>query len=291
MADDPLNPWWGLRFGFETIEEFEDATDEYFGNLFVYDPTGALKSLAQRDAAVFPGSAPGILAAGYLSAQGAAGSSSWEPVQAVIETIGSASHQPSGNESSMSQLIIPDCFQVAILATSGGQQVDNVVGVRNAGGTAAGAAAAVQAAWKVTSGPLSGLIAGYTLVGFRAVDIGDPNGDIAVVSDTATGGGAGSISTNAACALIKWNGGQRSRSSRGRLYYGPQSEANINPDGRTLATGAVTSFNTFFTNFRNSLNASGYPLVVLSRVLSEAFPVTQSACESVIATQRRRIRS
>jgi len=148
----------------------------------------------------------------------------------------------------------------------------------------------VRTAWKIASGPLSLLLTQYALTGFRAVDIGDPNGDIAVITDTTAGSVTGSLATNAACALVKWNGGQRSRSSRGRLYFGPIGEGNINTDGRTLSSGSITAYNTAFTNFRNSLASSGYPLVVLSRVLSEAFPVTQHAVETVIATQRRRIR-
>lgn len=191
----------------------------------------------------------------------------------------------------MAQLIIPDCFQVAILASSSGQVVCNVVGVQNASGTAAGAAAAVQTAWKIASGPLANVSLTYQLSSFRAVDIGDPNGDIAVISDSTAGSATGSLSTNAACALVKWNGGNRSRSSRGRLYFGPLTEGQINTDGRTVSGGFQTSLAGAFTNFRTSLAGSGYPLVVLSRSLSQSFAITQHAVESVIATQRRRIRN
>ena len=192
----------------------------------------------------------------------------------------------------MAGLLIPGTYQVNINAVSGSQDVQNVVGVANASGTAAGAAAAVQTAWKVAAGPLSALSSFYALTDFRAVDIGDPNGDIAVVSDTAAGGQASAaIATNAACALVSWNGGTRSKSSRGRLYFGPLGEANINPDGRTLVAGSKTAITTAFTNFRASLASSGYPLVVLSRVLLDKFPVTSHTVQTTIATQRRRIRN
>lgn len=193
-------------------------------------------------------------------------------------------------EDAVSQLIIPGCFQVSIDGVSGAQPVVNVIGVQNAGGTAAGAAAAVQTAWKVASGPLGVLSSSYALTGFIATDIGDPNGDIVSIGDTTAGGGTVGVSTNAASALVSWNGGTRSRSSRGRLYFGPLQEANINADGRTLASSFITTLTTAFGNFRTSLSSSGYPLVVLSRVLSQSFPVTTHTVESVIATQRRRIR-
>lgn len=193
----------------------------------------------------------------------------------------------------MGQLIIADCFQVTIAGASGGQDVVNVIGVKNGAGTAAGAAAAVQTAWKVASGPLAALSSLYALKSFTAIDISSANGAIAVISDTTTGSmsGSPSLATNAACALVKWNGGTRSKSSRGRLYYGPIREADINSDGRTLDTTRKGVFSTAFDNFRASLSSGGYPLVVLSRQLSESFTVTSSAVEATIATQRRRIRS
>lgn len=192
----------------------------------------------------------------------------------------------------MGQLIVADCFQVAINALAGGKEVVNVVGVRNSGGSAAGAAAAVLAAWKVANGPLAYLSSYYALTSIDAMDIGSSNGDIVQVVDTTTGGSTSSaFATAGACALVKWNGGTRSRSSRGRLYYGPIAEVNINPDGRTLASATQTAFNSAFTSFRNSLSTAGYPLVVLSRKLGTATTVTSQGVESTIATQRRRIRS
>jgi len=164
--------------------------------------------------------------------------------------------------------------------------------VQNAGGDAQSAAAAVRTAWKVATGPLSSLCNLYVLSQFVAVDISSPNGAINVLTDTTPGsfGTGQSFATAGACALVKWNGSTRSRSSRGRLYLGPIMEGDINPDGRTLTTTAQTRMNTSMTAFRNSLSSASFPLVVLSRTLSTAYPVTSSAVESTIATQRRRIR-
>jgi hypothetical protein len=195
-------------------------------------------------------------------------------------------------ESTMAQIVIPNTYRVSIEAQSGGQAVTNVVGVAAAPGQALEAAEAVQAAWKVATGPLARLTALYTLQGFRALDLSSTNGDIAFVSDSAAGGrGAGAKSTNAASALVKWNGGTRSRSSRGRMYFGPLMEVDIQTDGRTMETTAQAALVTAMGAFRTSLVSAGFPLVVISPTLMEAFPVTSHAVESIIATQRRRIRS
>jgi hypothetical protein len=193
----------------------------------------------------------------------------------------------------MSQLIIPGCFQVAIMGKAGGSDVINVIGVQNSNADAQSACTAVRTAWKVATGPLTRLSNLYSLAQFVAVDLGSSNGAISVIADTTTGSVSttNSFATAGACALVKWNGGTRSRSSRGRMYLGPIMESDLNPDGRTLGAGNITNFTTAITAFRNSLNASGFPLVVLSRTLSTAFPVTSHAVEATIATQRRRIRS
>jgi hypothetical protein len=192
----------------------------------------------------------------------------------------------------MAALIVPDCFLVAINGVSGGQVVTNVVGVRNAGGTAAGAAGAVRTAFKVASGPLSQRAGQYALTDFRAMDLSTADGAIATITDTTAGGLAPTtqLATNAASALIKFNGGSRSGSSRGRLYHGPLNESNINADGRTLLASFLTSLQTAYDAFSASLASAGYPLVVISRKNSTSKTVSTLSVANVIATQRRRIR-
>lgn len=191
----------------------------------------------------------------------------------------------------MPTLIIPDAFRVAVEASSGGRPIVNVVGVVNAGGTAAGAAAAVQTAWKVAGGPLSRLGAHYALTGFRATDLSSATGEVALVGDSAAGSqGTGHKATNGAAALVKVSGGTRSRSSNGRMYWGPLLETDVDADGRTMDAAARTALQTAFTNFQTSLTSSGYVWSVLSPTLSIATPVTSIAVQPVIATQRRRIR-
>jgi hypothetical protein len=194
----------------------------------------------------------------------------------------------------VAQLVIPGVFLCAIRSLNSGRDVINVVGVRNATGNALAAANAIVAAWRVALGPLAKQSSLVQFSGVHSMDLSSADGAIADVTVTGAVGGIGagnSLSTAAASALIKWNGGTRSGSSRGRMYFGPLMESNINVDGRTLVSTELTGIATAMTNFRTSLEGAGYPLVVVSRKHATATTVTSSAVETVIATQRRRIRS
>lgn len=288
--------WWSQTYGIDTFEQFQAIVDQYWGPSWLgYSPTN--NQASELQAYQDPFGALGLYAQTIVSAYFISGGdvpkvhAAGDAGNKYIGAAGTATGQIQVG--TVAGLVVPGCFQGVIHAQAGGQDVVNVVGLQNGGGTAAGAAAALQTAWKVTAGPLSQLSSLYQLVEFRAMDIGSTNGAIASISDTTLGSitTSNSLATAGACSLVKWNGGTRSASSRGRMYYGPIMEQNINPDGRTLASGSQTNHNTAFNNFRASLSASGYPLVVLSRKLSQAFPVTSSTVESQIATQRRRIRA
>lgn len=288
MSGLPGPEFWSTVYGYQDFDQFYDQVGRYIPSFSVFG-VGLDRTAVAEVAYQSPSGTYGSLAIMIASVRGGA-----QPTDTQLNSSRSIAEGAitEGGYNRMAQLIIPGCFQVAIHAVSGGQPVDNVIGVQNSGGTAHGAALAVQTAWKVASGPLSLQASSYTLVDFTAVDIGSANGPIDVIGDAAAGGaGAVALSTAAACALIKWNGGTRSRSSRGRLYFGPLNEGQINSDGRTISSGALSVLNTAFTNFRNSLAASGYPLVVLSRTKATAYAVTQHAVEAQIATQRRRIRA
>lgn len=285
----PGPAFWEKTYGIESFDEFFSEIGRYIPGItfwgFGLDKT-ALSESAYQNPSAGPGLAAVIIAAAKYS-----GPTDEKALSRIQATAGTAASVIGGGP--MTQLVIPGCFQVAIHGKAGGSDVVNVIGVQNPGGDAAGAAAAVRTAWKVTSGPLNNLSSLYTLDSFVATDIGSSNGQIVTLTDTTAGGQTtgNSFATAGACALIKWNGGTRSRSARGRIYFGPLTESQINADGRTVVGAFQTTINTAFANFRSSLSSSGYPLVVLSRTLSQAFPITSSTCENTIATQRRRIRS
>jgi hypothetical protein len=194
----------------------------------------------------------------------------------------------------MAQLIIANVYRCSIRMIAGGRDIVNVVHVEgSASGQEAAAAAAVLAAWKVGSGPLSKLSSLVAMQDVTAMDLSSSSGGITVVTDTTLGGivSTNSLATRGACALVKMNGGTRSRSTRGRLYYGPIMEADIQADGASVSSASLALFATAFTNFRTSLASAGYALGVASRVTSSFTTVSTTAVETTIATQRRRIRS
>lgn len=186
-------------------------------------------------------------------------------------------------------LIIPDCFQVSIKGTSGGQDVVNVIGVYGPNDNAISIATSVRTAWKVASGPLAKLPGTYAMVEVRAMDLSSASGDVYVVPDSTPGTLSGALATNGACALITYGAGTRAKSEKGRMYFGPLREVEINTDGRTLAT--PQGFTDALQAFRTSLEASnGRKMVVLSRKNSTYTEIASMATQTIIATQRRRIR-
>lgn len=287
--------YWGETFGLTTYDEFYDRVGKFLPPLSWWGVGWSTEQSAQW-AWDHPFSGAGATASAIAVARNVLGD---DPPRltatsdATSRYLRAVQSGPGALDLGATMtLIIPNVYLCSISATSGGQPVVNVVGLRgSSSGQEVTAAAALKTAWKVASGPLSRLTSSYQLVEFRAMDLSSANGGIAINPDTTLGGiTTGQISTNAAAALVKFNGGTRSRSSRGRLYHGPLVEGQINPDGRTIASSELPLLNTAYTNFRSSLSGSGFTLCVVSRKLSAAYDVTSSTTESVIATQRRRIR-
>lgn len=185
-------------------------------------------------------------------------------------------------------LIIPDTYIVAIKGTSGGQDVVNVVGIRGTGNTAISVATAVLGAWKVASGPMSKLPDAYRLVEVRAMDISSASGQVYSVPDNTQGTLSGALATNGSCALITYGSGSRAKSEKGRMYFGPLREVEINADGRTLVTPA--GWTTAMQNFKTAVEINNRKWVVISRKNSTATDISSMTTQTVIATQRRRIR-
>jgi hypothetical protein len=187
-------------------------------------------------------------------------------------------------------LIVPDTYLVSINATSGGQNITNVVGVRKSFSGADLVAAAVETAWTQTGGPIKLMNNGYAMKDFSAMFLGQADGEVVTKTSNAVGPLTATKSTNAACALVSYGGGSRARTSKGRLYFGPIGESDINPDGRTLAAGSVTAITAAFNVFKLSLINAGFEWVVVSRKLQSASTINAISVQSIIATQRRRIR-
>jgi hypothetical protein len=198
-----------------------------------------------------------------------------------------------GKVGAVAGVVIANCYRVAIKMVAGGHDIVNVIHVEgSASGQQAAAAAAVLAAWKGATHPLTVLSNLVGMVSITAMDLSSLSGGITVLADATLGSvsSTNALATRAASALIKLNGGTRSRSTRGRLYFGPIMEADIQSDGATLDTTRATGITNAFTAFLASLATANFPLVVASAKTSTATTVGSIAVEPIIATQRRRIR-
>jgi hypothetical protein len=185
-------------------------------------------------------------------------------------------------------LIVPDTFLVSIKGISGGQDVVNVVGIKFAGVSAEAVATAVRDAWIVSGGPITKLPNTYSMVEVKALSLDNANGQVFTLPHSQAGNLSGALATNGSCALVTYGNGTRSKSSKGRMYFGPLREVEINTDGRTLAS--ASTFTTAMTAFKTDVETWGGQWVIVSRKNSTTAPITSITTQTVIATQRRRIR-
>ena len=190
-------------------------------------------------------------------------------------------------------LVIPNAYEITVKMLCGGRTIDNVFfAYSTTAGQEAAVAAAFQTAWKASGRPQTLLPPAVTLQSFTAVDIRSLTGGQATIFDTTAGGNTGSTpATRAACALVQYNGNVRSRSTRGRTYFGPIASAWVTADGGTLTTGSQTALGTAFNGLVTAMSAAGFPLQVASRKLLSLTPISLVRVSPIIATQRHRLRA
>jgi len=92
------------------------------------------------------------------------------------------------------------------------------------------------------------------------------------------------------CALIKKNTGFRGRHNRGRMYWpGVLAESHVDNAGG-ITSARVTSLQTCADHLLTALAADGVQMSILDGT-GNAVPVTSLTAESIVASQRRRIRN
>lgn len=192
----------------------------------------------------------------------------------------------------MAPIVVPNCYAGTVKARFGGQPVLNTFHfTAGSAGQEQPICTALQGAWKVATGPLTRFGSAYVLEEFEVIDLSTATGGIWVIADTTAGARAStSVAGRQTSALITYNGQTRSRSSRGRTYLGPLYEDDIAANGASLETTSVTAVGNAMTAFRNYMSSLSFPMVVLSRKLLTAYPITLQRVEPIIATQRRRLR-
>lgn len=133
---------------------------------------------------------------------------------------------------------------------------------------------------------------GWSFVGVRCTemdDVGPLQGEF--LSLLAGTGAAGAMPPNCAVLIRKFTaaGGRR---NRGRMFVPPvhPAETNVSPSG-TIAGAQLTNLQTWWGNVLTQMGVAGLPVVLFhSEVPFTPTPVTSFVVQSVIATQRRRMR-
>lgn len=190
-------------------------------------------------------------------------------------------------------LVIPYCALISIRMQASGQDVVNVIGVNHAqyGSSLSAILLTVKTAWEASGGPLSKHTSALSMIAYHGMMLDSADGEVGELTSTAVGGvGSQALATMASCALLTYGAPVRARSQHGRMYHGPLVETEINTDGRTIATATKTGLESAYNQFRTTLATNNLPWVILSRKNSSNALVGTVACQSTIATQRRRLR-
>ena len=126
----------------------------------------------------------------------------------------------------------------------------------------------------------------------RAVD--GSNTVLELGPPTTPGGGISSQQPAVASAstLVKWQSTVGGRSGKGRTYIPGLAAANVTATGRTLPAAEVTRVQTALNTYLAFGHGAAYNLdpCVLSFTNGSAALITSGAVQSVIGTQRRRMR-
>lgn len=114
------------------------------------------------------------------------------------------------------------------------------------------------------------------------------------IFDSTTGLGNGALSATTApqntAMLIRKISATGGRRGRGRMYVPGIDEAFVSNAG-VITAGQVTAINTHAATFLTNLVAANNPMVILHDVPEVTpSPVTGLLCQSLVATQRRRLR-
>lgn len=89
--------------------------------------------------------------------------------------------------------------------------------------------------------------------------------------------------------LVKKSTALGGRKGRGRMYI-PGTPESVDAVGGSLDSGFVTAVNTCLNDFLDNMAGVSVPLVLLHGDNTTPTPLVSFACQSLVATQRRRIR-
>jgi len=195
----------------------------------------------------------------------------------------------------MTTLVVQNAVEVTVQMIHGGRTVDNVlhfeVPTSFSPADLATLTNAVKTNWESVTGPMSVHHTGTAVVQYKAVDLRSTTGQIYLLASTKTGAVTGNGAVMSACALVTVGGGTRNRTGNGRVYHGPLGISQVNVDGRSLVAATQTGITAAYNDFLSKMNAATFPWRVCSRKNRLLYPITNVATQTVLATQRRRMRS
>jgi hypothetical protein len=186
-------------------------------------------------------------------------------------------------------LPIPGAFAVALTYDVSGQPAVIVLGVDDVA-TDPSQAATVATTFHNAARPLMATSCVLQDITIReAVPDGATIGAALPAVNARSGIAAGNLIT-AYATLVRWNTGRGGRSGRGRTFIPGFTTGNLQADGRTLSSTALTAAQALVTTMTTpGPGMQGF--AVLSRRLGEANVVVSGSVSQIVGVQRRRLRN
>lgn len=188
--------------------------------------------------------------------------------------------------------IIASTYRCAIDQQISGRVISNIIHVRNpvADPDLEDMGSEVGAAWLNNFGPYQA-----NLVTYLGVDVTPLDGQSATARYTWPANVIGASTFDAlplnVAGCISWRTDRRGPSYRGRTYLGAiTQEAVLSSTPAQFNTAWVADINAAAITFRAELLTAGHTLVVASYKLSTSREVTSQRVDSLVDTQRRRVR-
>lgn len=188
--------------------------------------------------------------------------------------------------------IPPNYAQANIfLPTNGYPNVPEItmgVSLQGYSGTLTAAATAMLAACALRLKPL--VTSNTVFARLRLKSGPNDTGAFADVAGVVTGTSGGTTVLPQVAALIKKNTGHGGRQGAGRTYLPGINTASTTAGGSLSGTGPAV-ISAAFESWRTDMEALNLPLVLLHADDSATpFPIISFTCETLLATQRRRLR-
>lgn len=191
----------------------------------------------------------------------------------------------------MPPLIIPNCFQVTLLADRSGNEIVNVFSYIRPGGLASDECVTVGNNWRdnMMTPFLACVHTTYHAVSLTVKSLHAAGGPEAVIplAGSYTGTRGSTSLPGGVAQVVSWYTSSSTRSGRGRTYFGPISE--LDTSGDTATAFLLAALATFGRGIVAYSPIIGARFGVASRHLHLVQTVTGFAIDALVDSQRRRL--